>query len=230
MTIFEKLYLGRPPHLIILDLDGTLIDSVPDLAKAANIMLKRLNREFVSIEQVRQWVGDGASMLVWRLLIRQLDVVELDRVEKEFHHMALEYFLEAYSECCVEQTVLYPGVFEALNDWHAKEIKLACVTNKPIQFTATILHKLGLSGLISTVLGGDSLPAKKPDPLPILVALEKNQSSKNHTLMIGDSRTDVLTARSANIPIVCVSYGYNHGNKIADENPDFVVDSLIEVR
>ncbi len=230
MTIFEKLYLGRSPHLIILDLDGTLIDSAPDLAKAANIMLERLNREFVSIEQVRQWVGDGAYMLVTRLLARRLEVHELERKEAEVHSTALNYFLAAYGECCAEETVLYPGVFESLNEWCAKEIRLACVTNKPIQHTETLLNKFKLRDLMSTVIGGDSLPAKKPDPLPLMYAMEKNVVDKNHTLKIGDSKTDVLSARSAQIPIVCVSYGYNHGNRIEDENPDFVVNSLLEIR
>ncbi len=230
MSVLEQLYAGLLPELILLDLDGTLIDSVPDLFSAVNVMLAELDRPAVTLGQVRQWVGNGASTLVLRALARHSNAsLQMDAIDSTLHTVALDKFMSAYRDCCCQQTVLYPGVVEALTRWQAAGIKMACVTNKPIEFTQTILAKQQLTEFMSLVLGGDSLTEKKPSPVPLHYAIDHCGVSKQYTLMIGDSQADIGAARAAQIPVVCVSYGYNHGKDIRLERPDFVVDSLLQI-
>lgn len=213
------------PRLVQLDLDGTLVDTIPDLAYSVDAMLQRLALPTRGEANVRGWVGGGVEWLVRRALSGDMD----GEVDPELLDRALPVFLDIYAEHTCDRSRVYPGVLEGL-DWMAERgIALACVTNKAGRFTRKILHDLGLHGRFRVIVSGDTLPYKKPDPLPMLYALREVGAGPGETLVVGDSITDVEAARAAGLPIVCVSYGYNHGLDIRMAGPDAVVDSLDEL-
>lgn len=214
------------PELILIDLDGTLVDSVPDLAYCVDEMMKRLGRPVHGEERVRNWVGNGVERLVRRALSGCLDG-EPDAGDFE---IALPLFLDLYAKNNSRCSRLYPGVGEGLDYLREQGYRLGCVTNKAARFTLPLLKDLGIDGAFRIVIPGDSLPKKKPDPLPLLHAAEILGVKPADALMIGDSRSDVEAARAAGFGIVCMSYGYNHGEDIRDYHPDAILDSLTEIR
>lgn len=213
---------GELPRLVMFDLDGTLIDSVPDLAAAVDRMLVELGRPPAGVEQVREWVGNGARVLVRRALAGGLDHAAVGVTETE---EALARFLDIYADCH-HLTALYPGVHELLEALSTAAVELAVVTNKPERFVAPLLEQVGLGGYFRWIIGGDTLPQQKPDPAALLQVMRLAGVSAAQALFVGDSRNDVLAARAAKVPCVAVSYGYNHGRPIAEEQPGLVVDSL----
>ncbi|RKZ41314.1 MAG: phosphoglycolate phosphatase [Gammaproteobacteria bacterium] len=213
------------PQLILIDLDGTLIDTVPDLANAVDGMMSQLCLPHRGEEQVRHWVGNGIERLVKRALLNQLEGEPDDKL----YQSAISYFNELYVQCNGEQSVLFPGVREGLDWLKSLNYNLACITNKAGQFTIPLLKALNLYDNFSLVISGDTLPKKKPDPLPLLHAADFFQVEPHHALMIGDSINDVQAARAAGFQILCVSYGYNHGLDIRQAKPDVVIDSLNEL-
>ena len=215
----------KTPELVLLDLDGTLVDSIPDLAYSINKMLLQLSLEERNINSIRNWVGNGIDKLLHRALTNDID----GEAETKLFNEAFEKFMPIYNENMCATSICYPGVREGLNYLKEKNIKLGCVTNKSGQFVGPILEKLGLMDDMSIVIAGDTLTKKKPDPLPLLHAATVFEKDPARSLMIGDSESDVKAARAAGFQIVCVSYGYNHGNDIRDTNPDAVVDSLAEL-
>jgi phosphoglycolate phosphatase len=120
-------------------------------------------------------------------------------------------------------------VQEALSNWHAQGIKMACVTNKPARFSQPILAHFDLQELMPVLVGGDTLAVRKPDPAPLLLACEQLGVAIANTVMVGDSVNDVEAARAAGMPVACVSYGYNHGAPVATARPDILVDNFIEL-
>jgi phosphoglycolate phosphatase len=134
-----------------------------------------------------------------------------------------------YAACCTDRSQLFAGVREALGHWRERGVAMACVTNKGSRFTAPLLDHFDLHALLPIAVSGDTLPRRKPDPAPLLLACERLNVAPGRAVMIGDSRNDVLAARAAGMPVVCVSYGYNHGRPIDTERPDRVVDSLLEL-
>jgi len=221
----RSLFGGEMPQAVLFDLDGTLIDSVPDLAHAVDRMLRRVGQEPVGETAVRQWVGNGAQMLVRRALARHIDISGLSINDAVFDH-AYQLFLQYYAEQTADRSELYPGVRDCLEQLRKQGVKMAVVTNKPMQFTTPMLEGFGLSQYFDCVLGGDSLPVKKPDPQPLYHAMEALGSSPQTTLMVGDSVNDLRAARAAGCPVACVPYGYNHGENIADSGPDLMVEQL----
>jgi len=217
--------LTTPPQLIMLDLDGTLVDSVPDIAIAVDQMLIQLDRPAAGEARVRDWVGNGASMLVSRALANSLDPQPM-HLEGELFDAAYMAFLKAYADVNGRHAQLYPGVEAALERWSQQRIPLAVVTNKPLMFTKVLLKSLNLSRYFHFVIGGDSLPLKKPDPSQLLHVIKELDAEAGACWMIGDSKNDVQAARAAQCKIACVSYGYNHGENIADSEPDLLVDRL----
>jgi len=214
------------PEMILIDVDGTLVDSVPDLAFCVDAMMERLGRPPYGEAAVRNWVGNGVERLVRRALIGQLDGEPIDAdVER-----ALPIFLDLYAENTSGRSHLYPGIREGLDYLKAAGYPLGCVTNKATQFTEPLLRDLGVREDFAIVVSGDTLPRKKPDPLPLLHAAEYFGVSPTDALMVGDSVSDVKAARAAGFGIVCMSYGYNHGVDIRLANPDAVIDSLIEIK
>ncbi len=216
----------KKPNLILIDLDGTLVDSVPDLAYSVDGMMRAIGREPWGEERVRDWVGNGVERLVRRALTGSLDG-EPD--EAEFKR-AYPVFLKLYAEHNGERSRPYPGVLEGLTWMASANFTLGCITNKAARFTEPLLQALGLAPFFGITISGDSLPRKKPDPMPLLHACEHFSIPPQHSLMLGDSVSDVKAARAAGFDIVCVSYGYNHGNDIRDAHPDAVIDSFVELK
>jgi phosphoglycolate phosphatase len=216
----------KKPEMILIDVDGTLVDSVPDLAYCVDEMMKRLRRPVHGEGKVRNWVGNGVERLVRRALIGQLDG-EPDEVD---FAKAYPIFLELYAENTSQRSMLYPGIREGLNYLKSQSYRLGCVTNKAAQFTRPLLKDLGIHDEFEIIVAGDTLPRKKPDPLPLLYAAEQLGANPAASLMIGDSRSDVKAARAASFQIVCMSYGYNHGEDIRNDQPDAVIDSLTEIQ
>ncbi|MFI8463386.1 MULTISPECIES: phosphoglycolate phosphatase [Stutzerimonas stutzeri subgroup] len=225
MTRLEQLFDGTLPRLVMFDLDGTLMDSVPDLAAAVDKMLMLLGREPAGIERVRDWVGNGSRVLVRRALAGGLNH---DGVADELADEALALFMQAYSGGH-ELTAVYPGVRECLDWLREREVKLAIITNKPAQFIEPLLEEKGLAGYFQWLVGGDTLPQQKPDPAALFWVMDKAGVAPGESLFVGDSRNDVRAAKAATVPCVALTYGYNHGEPIADEHPALVLDDLREL-
>lgn len=214
------------PKMILIDVDGTLVDSVPDLAFCVDAMMARLGRPPHGEAAVRNWVGNGVERLVRRALIGQLEG-EPDEADFE---AALPIFLELYSDNTARRSLLYPGVREGIAFLKAAGYPLGCVTNKAAQFTEPLLRELGIRESFSLVVSGDTLPRRKPDPMPLLHAAQHFGVDPRDALMIGDSVSDVKAARAAGFGIICMSYGYNHGQDIREADPDAVIDSMTELQ
>ncbi|KOR29589.1 phosphoglycolate phosphatase [Achromatium sp. WMS1] len=210
------------PKLALIDLDGTLIDSVPDLTYCIDKTMEHMQRPICGETKVRNWVGNGIERLVCRALTNEMHTnpspADLAK--------ALPIFLDLYAVYNGERSVLYPTVKEGLDGLQAYGCNLACITNKAQRFVRPLLSKLGIDHHFDLVIAGDTLPQKKPDPAPLLHAVSYFGMTLNNVLMIGDSINDVRAARAAGIPIVCVSYGYNHGQDIRRAQPDKVIDSF----
>ncbi len=216
----------RKPQMILIDVDGTLVDSVPDLAYCVDEMMKAMEMPTHGEAEVRDWVGNGVERLVRRALIGQLD----GEPEEAVFERAYPIFLDLYKDNTSKRSGLYPGVREGLDYLKESGYTLGCVTNKAACFTEPLLKDLGISDYFGLIVSGDTLPKKKPDPMPLLHAAEHFTVAPEHALMIGDSVSDVKAARAAGFQIVCMSYGYNHGVDIRDSNPDAVMDALVEIK
>ncbi|MFV1984335.1 MAG: phosphoglycolate phosphatase [Thiohalomonadales bacterium] len=216
----------RKPEMVLIDVDGTLVDSVPDLAYCIDEMMLAIGQSAYGEVKVREWVGNGVERLVRRALIGKLD----GEPDQELFEKAYPIFMELYAENTCKRSCLYPGVKEALDYLVNSKVKLGCVTNKAAQFTIPLLKTLGIFDIFSIVISGDTLPRKKPDPLPLIHGAEFFKVKPENALMLGDSISDVKAARAAGFQIICMSYGYNHGIDIRESNPDAVVDSMIEIK
>jgi len=215
----------RNPQMVLIDVDGTLVDSVPDLAYCVNEMMKQIGMPVHAEDKVREWVGNGVERLTQRALIGQLD----GEPEEALYEKAYPIFLELYADNTSKRSKLYPGVKEGLAYLKQAGYRLGCVTNKAEQFTVPLLKDLGVHDYFEIVVSGDSLPKKKPDPMPLLHVAEFFGVEPENALMIGDSVSDVTAARAAGFQIVCMTYGYNHGMDIRDAHPDAVMDSMAEL-
>jgi len=213
--------------VILFDLDGTLINSGPDLALAVNHMLQILNRETFSEDVIDGWVGNGAQMLVQRALSGQREIDK--NLDAELCSDALDIFLNFYAKNLCVATVAYSNVPATLTRLKETGYRLAIVTNKPFAFVEPILESLTLSGLFELILGGDSLDKKKPDPLPLLHVSKKMNVSAEQCVMVGDSKNDILAANAAGMQSIGVTYGYNYGEDIAVYQPDMIVDDFSEL-
>jgi phosphoglycolate phosphatase len=214
------------PEMILIDVDGTLVDSVPDLAYCVDEMMQAVGREPYGEEKVRDWVGNGVERLVRRALIGQLE----GEPEDADFEQAYPVFLDLYADNTSKRSALYPGVKEGLEYLKGAGYRLGCVTNKAEQFTTPLLQDLGIYDDFSIVVSGDTLRVKKPDPGPLLHAAEFFGVSPDRSLMLGDSISDVKAARAAGFQIICMSYGYNHGEDIRNYDPDTVIDSMEELK
>jgi phosphoglycolate phosphatase len=207
---------------VLLDLDGTLVDSAPDLAVAVNATLAELDRPPHSVDTIRDWVGNGADRLLERALSGHFD----GRLPPDQLAALRPRFLYHYEQrLCVDST-LYPGVAEGLEMLRHAGLRLACVTNKPSRFIRPLLERLNIADRFGAMVGGDDAPRKKPDPAPLRLAAERLDVGVTHCLMVGDSVNDIEAARAADCPVVVVPYGYNHGQDIREAHPDAVIDSL----
>jgi len=214
------------PKLIMIDVDGTLVDSVPDLAYCVDELMVAMGREKWGEAKVRHWVGNGVPKLVERSLTGELE----GTVEKADFDKAYPIFLELYAQNTSGRSSLYDGVREGLDYLKAEGYTLGCVTNKAEQFTVPLLKDLGIFDDFGIVISGDTLEKKKPDPLPLLHAAKFFSIDPQDSMMLGDSISDVKASRAAGFEIICMSYGYNHGDDIRDANPDLVIDSMAELK
>jgi phosphoglycolate phosphatase len=174
---------------------------------------------------VRDWVGNGSRVLVRRALAGQL---QHEGVADELADEALALFMKAYSGGH-ELTTVYPGVRECLDWLRERDVKLAIITNKPAQFIEPLLEEKGLAGYFQWLIGGDTLPQQKPDPAALVWVMREAGVSADASLFVGDSRNDVRAAKAASVPCAALTYGYNHGEPIAHEQPALVLDDLREL-
>ena len=225
MSAVEQLFAGRLPRLIMFDLDGTLVDSVPDLAAAVDKTLIQLGRPPAGVERVRDWIGNGVRVLVRRALANGIDHAHVDEASTE---EALAIFMEAYSDSH-GLTRVYPGVRETLKWLQKQGVEMALITNKPERFVAPLLDEMKLGRFFRWIVGGDTLPQQKPDPAALFFVMKMANIPGSQSLFVGDSRNDVLAAKAAGVTCVALSYGYNHGRPIAEEFPALVIDDLREL-
>ena len=222
MSGFEQLFPGALPRLVMFDLDGTLVDSVPDLAAAVDRMLLELGRPAAGLDAVRHWVGNGAQVLVRRALAGDIDHAGVDDALAE---QALALFMDAYVESH-DLTVVYPGVQDTLRWLRKRGVEMALITNKPERFVGPLLDQMKLGSYFRWIIGGDTLAQKKPDPAALLFVMQMAGVTPQQALFVGDSRSDVLAAKAAGVQCVGLTYGYNHGRPIEEESPSLVIDDL----
>ncbi len=209
---------------VMIDLDGTLLDTIGDLATAVNMMLEKLGRPPLAEAQVRAFVGKGVPNLVKRSLAGAMD----GEPDASVYERALPLYLDCYASVNGQSTMIYPGVREGLDALHMAGFPLACVTNKAERFTLPLLKQMHLDRYFSLVIAGDTLPKRKPDPLPLTHACVKLGIVPPAMLMIGDSLNDAQAARAAGCPVFCVPYGYNEGGDVRELDVDAIVATLLE--
>ena len=206
----------------IVDLDGTMVDTLGDFEVALNAMLGELGLPNVDRGFIEHTVGKGSEHLIRSTLVHVGGEASLydDAWSRYQHH---------YLRINGDHSAVYPGVMEGLKALQRRGWKLACLTNKPTDFARPLLQKKGLDGYFAQVFGGDAFERKKPDPLPLVKTCEALGMSPARTLMIGDSSNDARAARAAGCPVVLVSYGYNHGEPVTGVDADGVIDRLDEL-
>ena len=206
---------------IVIDLDGTLLHSAPELAEAANRMLREMDYPLVSQELLASYIGNGIGWLVKRALTGEMHATP----DAALYEHALPIFEKHYTGLLLESKP-YDGVIEGLEAMLVAGFRLGCVTNKAERFTGPLLEGSGLARYFEIVVSGDTLPEKKPHPLPLLHAAEFFGIPAGELLMIGDSLNDTLAARAAGCPVFCVPYGYNHGEPAETLDVDAVIANL----
>ena len=209
----------NPIRSVTIDLDGTLLDTVPDLAAAANGMMRELGRPEFPLAVVASFVGRGIPKLVERCL-PDIDATAVAAAQDIFRrHYAIENG---------RRSTLFPGVLEGLQAFRAAGLKMAVITNKAAAFTEPLLLATELAPWFGFAVSGDSLPEKKPHPMPLLHACERMGTRPAENLHIGDSRHDAAAARAAGCPVFIVPYGYNEGDDVQEIDCDAIVSSLAE--
>ena len=207
----------------MIDLDGTLINTAPEIARAANAMLAGLGRPTLDAKLVEVYIGEGAIALIKRCLTDKL----YGEPEDDLLASAQKLFFDFYAQIVTESKP-YPQTLEALQAIKQSGVQLACITNKPAAFTLPLLEKSALLPYFDLVVAGDTLPKKKPEPDQIFYVCEKSKVLVNESLLIGDSKTDINAARNAGCFIFAVPYGYNQGYSIDIESVDALISNLTE--
>ncbi len=211
-------------RLLLFDLDGTLLDSVPQLHLAVDAALRDVGLPGVSQAEVQTWIGNGADVLIQRAMLRRHEVSPPP--DEALFRQVRARFEHHYQAGLTSGFALYPGVHSTLCRLKQAGYLLAVVTNKPSQFVPALLAEAGLDSLFSLLVGGGCLPVKKPDPAPLLHVCQQLGIPPSASLMVGDSSNDVQAARAAGIPVVGLTYGYNHGEPIAASEPDWIMDDF----
>ncbi|HUO43969.1 MAG TPA: phosphoglycolate phosphatase [Burkholderiales bacterium] len=220
----RKTNFPLPVKAVMIDLDGTLLDTAQDLALAVNLTLIELGRPTLHEKRIANFIGKG----VYHLMRCALTEVDGGQPDEALFERSMAMFMDCYDRTNGEHTAPYPGVVEGLDALRAAGFPLACVTNKIGRFTFSLLERQRLTRYFDIVLAGDTLPKKKPDPLPLTHTAEKFGVTPCDLLLIGDSLNDVEAARAAGCPVFCVDYGYNEGNDVRAFDVDAIVSSLFE--
>lgn len=211
------------PTAILFDLDGTLVDSAPDIADALNLLLGEQGVEQHSLEAVTKMIGGGVPLLIERALKARGQSTEESRIDE-----LKTRFLEIYAPRAAEKTQLFPGVLDVLEAYHGEGVQLGVCTNKPEAVTRMMLESLGLKHLFGVLIGGDTLPVKKPDPAPLLAALNHLDCDASQAVMVGDSFTDADAAGAAAILVILVTFGYTQ-TPVHELHNDGLVDSFTQL-
>lgn len=209
---------------IVIDLDGTLLHTAPELAESANRMLRDMGRPAVSQDLLMSYIGNGIHWLVKRALTGDMHA----EPEASLFDKALPIFEKHYTALLLESKP-FPNVVAGLDAMKAAGYRLGCITNKVERYTTPLLKGIGLAHYFDIVLAGDTLPEKKPHPLPLLHAAKFFGIAVEQLLLVGDSLSDAQAARAAGCPIICVPYGYNHGEPVETLNVDAVIPDLTAV-
>lgn len=208
----------------LIDLDGTMVDTADDFAAGLNGMLAQFDAEETTREEVMGYVGKGSEHLIRSVLAPRFAAADAQSRFEE----ALALYQDEYAKINGRNTRLYPDVEAGLAALREAGVKLACVTNKPHRFAVELLRQYGLAQYFDVVLGGDSTPKKKPDPLPMLTACAQLGVSPHATVAIGDSENDALAGRAAGMATLTVPYGYNHGQPVQTIASDGIVTTLLD--
>jgi phosphoglycolate phosphatase len=214
----------HPIKAVVIDLDGTLLDTAPDLADAAMAMAEELGLPPITVDEVKTYIGNGVSRLVKRVLTRDMHADPAP----ELFAKALPIYEKHYANWVSRKSRPFPGVVDGLHALKGMGLHVACITNKAERFTHPLLKDTGLFQFFELILSGDSLPEKKPSPLPLLHACQVFGVEPEELLLIGDSLNDTQAARAAGCPVFCVPYGYNRGRPVDELDLDAVVPSLAE--
>lgn len=211
------------PTSIVWDLDGTLVESAPDLASALNTLLNEQGKHTHTVANVRPMIGGGVAKLIERGFRASGNPLDETAVEE-----LVPRFMEIYTACATENTDLVPHAREVLNHFYLAGVKQGLCTNKPLSVTRLIVNALDIQGFFGSVIGGDSTPMRKPNPLPLLTCLEEMGARPEDALMVGDSGADVGAARAAGVPVILVPDGYT-GVPAVSLGADFVVGNLSDI-
>lgn len=216
----------KDKKLLIFDLDGTLINSVPDLALAINKMLESLEIGPIPLDTFKSFIGNGAKTLV----LRSLNYTHQDNVPQELFDIAFPRFMDLYKANPCEKTLLYTGVKETLEYLKNEGYKMVICTNKPFNFVEPILEKLDIKKYFNNWIGENSLDEKKPSGVPLLHLAKESNIAVDNCLMIGDSKNDILSATNAKMESVGLSYGYNYDEDITKYNPTVVLNEFTNLK
>ena len=243
MTLYQS---ATAFDAVIVDLDGTMVDTMGDFVAALNLMLAELPaidsgaivKPQITHAVVERIVGKGSEHLIKSVLNELLAQSKpapnaINSIAFDpglLFNTAFASYQRHYNIINGQHSQVYPGVLEGLQGFQGAGLKLACLTNKPLAFAQSLLRVKGLNAFFAEVFGGDSFERKKPDPLPILKTCEALGTRPDRTLVIGDSSNDAEAARAAGCPVVMVTYGYNHGEPVRSVDADGFVDSLAELQ
>ena len=212
---------------VIVDLDGTMVDTLGDFAAALGLMLNELDLPGISAEAIEPMVGKGSEHLIGSVLDHVLAPTGRSRTPALFDR-AWERYQHHYRLVNGQHSAVFPGVSAGLTLLRDRGLRLACITNKPTDFARPLLASKGLGDFFEVVFGGDAFERKKPDPMPLVKTCEHLGTSPARTLMLGDSSNDARAARAAGCPVVLVTYGYNHGEPVREVDADGFVDAFTD--
>ena len=220
----DNIVFPLPIKVVMIDLDGTLLSTADDLALAANLMLRELGMFELSIDTIQSYIGKGIERLVKRSLTGDID----GEPDAELLAKALPIYNRNYAENLCVNTRPYPGVVDGVANLQKTGFRLACITNKSEAFTLPLLRATNLFSCFEIILSGDSLPKKKPDPMPLTHICKYFDAQPHEALLLGDSLNDAIAARAAGCHVFCLPYGYNEGRDVHALDCDAIIDSIFD--
>lgn len=223
LLIETSLIMFADIRAVIIDLDGTMVDTAPDFLLAVNRMREDFRLSAMTLTEIKRMVGKGSEHLIRQVLAKDFDEAG---VQQHFD-AALAGYQHHYAQINGLHSAPYPDVLSGLQTMQALGLKLACVTNKPLAFAQALLQMKGLAPYFSLTYGGDSFAHKKPHPLPLLSVCQQFGLAPAQVVAIGDSSNDAIAARAAGCPVLTVPYGYNHGEPVQNIESDGIVETLL---